>query len=322
MAKEEEGSNRQGGRKDDCAAKKKMKVTSKPAKKQTCGGNGGAKPIGWAKSEGKKILQKELANVNSSYHGMSINEVHQSNPHFSVYPIKNFTTNYKNLLKKIETDKQGSGKKKKDTTSKPTKKQTHHSAAKSATNLSSNINGNVGGAKLVGWAKSEGKKILQKELANVNSSYHGMSINEVHQSNPHFSVYPIKNFTTNYKNLSKKIETNKIRAEFDNKAVSEHKTKFPRKPNTKGGYPHWNGHNAKELLEKDVRDGTVNEMPPRELRKIREPYTEFPVKIFGKRVHSERRKQREASFWVDKRNRKALKKHMKEVAERKKEEML
>ena len=168
------------------------------------------------------------------------------------------------------------------------------------------------------WEKSEGKKRLKKELWDANSRFHNMSTKEIHASDRCFSVYPLKNFTTNLRNLKKKIEATKAHVEFDNKAVAEQKRLFPRKPNTKRGYPHCFGRPAKEDLEDDVRDGTAEKMWPRKLRMTRLSYQEFPSDVFCKRVHAEKRKQREAAFWVDKRNKKAMKKHLKEVAEMKK----
>ncbi len=59
---------------------------------------------------------------------------------------------------------------------------------------------------LVKWEKSNGKKMLEKELWDANSCFHSMNIKDIHSSNAHFSVYPLKNFTTNYKNLKKNVD--------------------------------------------------------------------------------------------------------------------
>ena len=171
--------------------------------------------------------------------------------------------------------------------------------------------------KVTPWAKSEGKQHLRKELWKDDSSYHKMSVDDIHASDARFCDYPIKNFKTNVRNLKKKVKDTKVRVDFDNKAVAEHKRRFPRQPKTKGGYPHWNDHNAREHLEDDVRNGIADTMAPNDLRKTRESYREFPVVVFCKRVHAEKRKQREAKFWVEKRNKKALKRYMKERAEMK-----
>jgi hypothetical protein len=52
-------------------------------------------PVKWEKSDGKKFLKKELWNLDSAFQSMSIRDIHSSDPRFSVYPLKNFTTNFK-----------------------------------------------------------------------------------------------------------------------------------------------------------------------------------------------------------------------------------
>jgi len=165
------------------------------------------------------------------------------------------------------------------------------------------------------WKVSEGKKYLERELKDDGSHLHQMSIKDIHSSDNRFSVYPLKNFTTNFRNLKKRIEATRARVELDNKNVSEHKKMYPRGPKTKRGYPHWNGHPAKAKLVKDVRNGTAEKMLPSKLRETRKSYKEFPVDVFTKRVHAEKSKQMADAFWVQKRNRKALKQHLKDSGE-------
>ena len=56
-------------------------------------------------------------------------------------------------------------------------------------------------------------------------------------------------------------------------------------------------------------------MPPSELRMTRTSYQDFPPDIFCVRVHAKKRKQREQIFWVAKRNKIAMQRHLKEAAE-------
>jgi hypothetical protein len=76
-------------------------------------------------------------------------------------------------------------------------------------------------------------KILWKELWDISSCYHGMSIKEIHSSDARFSVYPLKNFTTNFKNLKKKVDGLRAHVDFDERAVSHHMTSYPRSSHTK-----------------------------------------------------------------------------------------
>ncbi len=50
---------------------------------------------------------------------------------------------------------------------------------------------------LVEWKNSNGKKLLKKELWDVSSRYHSMSIKDIHVSDERFSAYPLKNFSAN-----------------------------------------------------------------------------------------------------------------------------
>ena len=165
------------------------------------------------------------------------------------------------------------------------------------------------------WATSKAKQYLEKELKDANSRFHKMSIDAIHAEIDCFRRFPLKNFKTNYKNLKTKIEATAARVEFDNKAVQEHKIKYPRQPTTKKGHPHWDTHPAKVDLENDVRDGTANIKAPMDLWITKKSYQQFPPDIFSKRVQAEKQKQRGASFWVEKRNRQGMKQRLSEVQE-------
>ncbi len=73
----------------------------------------------------------------------------------------------------------------------------------------------------VRWEKSYGKKFLRKELWNLDSAFQSMSIRDIHSSDPRFSVYPLKNFTTSFKNLKKKVDGLRVQVDFDEQAVSQ-----------------------------------------------------------------------------------------------------
>jgi hypothetical protein len=106
----------------------------------------------------------------------------------------------------------------------------------------------------------------------------------------------------------------KAQVDFDNQAVSQHKKSYPPLPNTKQGYPHWNSHPAKQHLEDNVYNRTADTMLPSQLRMIRGLYQDFLPEIFCVRVHAEKWKQREQTFWVAKQNKIAMKRHLEEAA--------
>ena len=57
-------------------------------------------------------------------------------------------------------------------------------------------------------------------------------------------------------------------------------------------------------------------MKPKKLCKTRDEYKTNPLLVFGKRLQWEVDKQRSAAYWADKRNKKGLKKYLKEVDKR------
>ncbi len=91
---------------------------------------------------------------------------------------------------------------------------------------------------LVEWINSKGKKFLRKELRDVSSHYHSMSIKDIHASDVRFSVYPLKNFSANFKSLKMKLDGLRMQVEFDNRAVYEYTKMYPRTPNNEWAYPH------------------------------------------------------------------------------------
>ncbi len=145
-----------------------------------------------------------------------------------------------------------------------------------------------------------------------------MSIKDIHSSDARFSVYPLKNFTTNFKNLKRKVDGLREQVDFDDRAGLQHMKTYPRSSHTKRRYPHWNDHPAKQHLEDDVYNKIADTMLPSQLWMTRRSYQEFPHDIFCIRVHAEKRKQREQTFWVAKRNKTAMQRHLKEAAEMRK----
>jgi hypothetical protein len=59
-------------------------------------------------------------------------------------------------------------------------------------------------------------------------------------------------------------------------------------------------------------------MIPSQLRMTRRLYQDFPPDIFCVRVQAKKRKQREQTFWVAKRNKTVMKPHLKEAVEMRK----
>jgi hypothetical protein len=113
-----------------------------------------------------------------------------------------------------------------------------------------------------------------------------MNIKNIHSSDARFSVYPLKNFTTDYKNLKRNVDGLRVQVDFDNLAISHHKKSYPCSSHTNGRYPHWNNHPAKQHLEDYVYNGIADTMIPSQLRMTFRSYQDFPPDIFCVRVHA------------------------------------
>jgi hypothetical protein len=61
----------------------------------------------------------------------------------------------------------------------------------------------------------------------VDPSFHRMKIKDMHASDEHFIVYPLKIFTINFKSLKKKVDELRVQADFNNQAVLQHKKMYP-----------------------------------------------------------------------------------------------
>jgi hypothetical protein len=170
------------------------------------------------------------------------------------------------------------------------------------------------GPKPKAWQHSEAKKILRKALLDPKSIIHKMSIEEVKNSDPSFKQYP--NFEKYYKDLTEKLEEQRVQAREDDLAAAMHLLSFPKGNLSKKGYPHWDGKPAQALLQMDVMKGRHRTQTPSKFYQSRVEYTKFPAAVFRKRVHREDSKQKSAAFWWDKRNKIGMKRYLSDIEER------
>ena len=164
------------------------------------------------------------------------------------------------------------------------------------------------------WQHSTAKKNLKRALLDPKSPIHGMSMEQIRASDNRYKQYP--NFPKYYNDLKVRVALERERVRLDDMLVRMHLRDCPRPAHANRGYPHWNTHAAKALLEVDVSNDLHKEKKPQELRKTRIEYREFPIDVFAKRVSQEVAKQRAARFWADKRNKSGMKKFLEDVAKR------
>ena len=159
------------------------------------------------------------------------------------------------------------------------------------------------------WQHSTAKKNLKRALLDPKSPIRGMSMEQIRASDNRYKQYP--NFPKYYNDLKVRVALERERVRLDDMLVRMHLRDCPRPARANRGYPHWNTHTAKALLEVDVSNDLHKEKKPQELRKTRRGYKEFP-----KDVSQEVAKQRAARFWADKRNKSGMKKFMEDVVKR------
>ena len=164
------------------------------------------------------------------------------------------------------------------------------------------------------WQHSDAKRTLKRALLDPDSPIHNMSVEAIRNTDERYKQYP--KFEKYYKDLKQRAEAEKLQVQMDDLAVKMHLASFPKSHLNTKGYPHWKDHPAKALLEVDVANKLHKQMKPLELRDTRDEYKEFPADVFGKRVHREVDKQRSATFWADKRNKKGMKNYLKQIKER------
>lgn len=183
--------------------------------------------------------------------------------------------------------------------------------------------------KIKPWQHSSQKKALTgKLLSSDKHRYWGMTLEQIWESEPGYQEYELRKFKNNVARLKKTVKCQMKQTEFDNLHVPIHKKDFPRAKLTNRGHAFWDTCKAKEYLEYDVayelekkkvydsekkyEDPDYKLIKPSKLRKTRPDYELLDVTTFCKRFHEEVKKQRGQTFWVEKRNKKSMKKHLKE----------
>jgi hypothetical protein len=294
---------------DNMTKKKKAKANGAGAgtrgDRTTQGENGNTMrppPSPWRNSRAKKKLQELLEDPTSRIHTMSIPDIQESDPLFRDYNKKNFKDNFKRLRDQIKSGNGGAGCAK-------SKKSKHNKRA-----------GTKASAPDFDWKSSKEKVLLRRMLMDEESPIHNMTPKEIFKSHvDFFTKYEWKNFKTNLKNLREKIISDRQLVLLEEAAFKQDIKNFPRNATTNRGYPFWDTHAAMGMLEKDVENGIAYELKPKQLRASKEEYQDFPLLVFGRHVHQEKRKQREEPYWVFKRNATAQKTHDEEVTAMKRE---
>lgn len=166
------------------------------------------------------------------------------------------------------------------------------------------------------WKSSTAKDKLQRLLQDETSYVHSgtSTIEAIHGGDPMFAVYPLKNFKTNFRNLKNTIQSTKSAVRFDQLSLEKEKEMFPRNALTARGYPFWDTHPCRTLLETDLKQGRIDNMTPFQVWNSNDQYKAFPLKVFRNNLNRMKRSEKEAVYWQVKRNRKGQKEHERVIA--------
>ena len=140
-----------------------------------------------------------------------------------------------------------------------------------------------------------------------------MTPEEIWDSWPPFQQYPFSNFEQYLKTVMNAAANEKEIAAINEEEIYRDLLAYPRDEVTDRGYPYWDTHRARPLLEVDIRNGIADTMKPKELQDTRSEYKEFPLGVFHDHIYQERRRHRQEPGWQAKRNEQARKMYQDEV---------
>ena len=153
------------------------------------------------------------------------------------------------------------------------------------------------------WKSSVEKEFLRKLLMDESTNYMQMGPKDIYNAHPEFHKFAYTNFRTNLGNLKKSLNEEKEYIIFDEKAVADFKTNFPREALTDRGQPFWPGHPAEAKLKEDIASGKANELKPQMLWHSDSDYQQFTLEVFRSHIHQAKRTQVErANAWKFTRN--------------------
>lgn len=255
----------------------------------------------WRYSQEKADLVDQLQDPSSAIRNMSIKDIYDSQPKYQQFKFENFYRNIKRLEKKHKVTL-------------PT-----HAKKKSNVDGETKSNQDKGTGKEKGWRGSKAKGLLLKLLLDKKSFIHTKTDSGIYNCDALFMEFKPSYFQKNLKR-ARKVAAAKLK-HIDATEAEHQREQLAYPPNslTVHGYPRWPDHCASSLLKEDVKNGLAYSTKPKQLRGMRDEYQEFPLEVFRRHVHQEKRAQKEGPYWVHKMRKGAQRQRDKE-ARRMKEE--
>jgi hypothetical protein len=151
--------------------------------------------------------------------------------------------------------------------------------------------------KFVKWRKCPGRGILLEDLepgSLLEDQQHrpAEALWRFYKTLPEFAGVPFAQFKKQLDKYVKNVGYGKEMAERDAKALRHDRAVHPRRSRNQRGELVFDMHVAKDLLQRDVKDGKHLTMKPSALRRTRPAYMEFSQTVFRHRIYQEVRRNK------------------------------
>jgi hypothetical protein len=140
-----------------------------------------------------------------------------------------------------------------------------------------------------------------------------LTTEEVYSKHEIFQQYSMKDFKDYDKRMVKLTSKHRKQIEEDVQLWKLQRAVTPRKTTTSRNKLFWSSHPAKQQLIEGTKSGKAASMKPKELYQTQSVYQEFSLKDVRKHIYQEKYKQIAGPYWQMKRNKTALKEHLKNV---------
>jgi hypothetical protein len=138
------------------------------------------------------------------------------------------------------------------------------------------------------WIHSSEKKQLKKDIIDgvVTDDMTAAFVYNMRDGSYH--KFPYNRFKVNLKNLQLAIKKLQNSSADDAIALENASQQWPIQ-NDPPNYPPWHNSRAKLLLLTDINSGTIEGLPPTEVRLMRPEYLEYPLKVFRDHLNKEKK---------------------------------
>ena len=142
-----------------------------------------------------------------------------------------------------------------------------------------------------------------------------LTTEEVYSKHKIFQQYDMKDFKVYDKRMIKLTSKHSKQIKEDIRLWELQRAVTAKKTKTSRNKLFWDSHPAKQQLTEDTKSGKAASMKPKEIYQSQSVYQEFSLDDFRKHIYQEKYKQIAGPYWQMKRNKTALKQHLKMSAD-------